>query len=198
MPAYGEALVEQAEREPRLVALDADLRLDTGLVAFRERFPDRFFECGIAEQDMVSQAGAMALAGLLPVVPLVRLLPLDAAERADLQQRDRALEGDLRRLARRARPGRARALAPVGARHLRARRRCPGMALIEPFSRGARCGRRVDWAVHRRAGLGLPAPRQRAVGARLRPARRSTSSSPGRGTVLRPAGRRALRRRRAR
>ena len=64
--AYSEALVAEAEREPRLVALDADLRLDTGLVAFRERFPDRFFECGIAEQDMVSQAGAMALAGLIP------------------------------------------------------------------------------------------------------------------------------------
>ena len=41
--------------------------LDTGLVPFRERFPERFVECGIAEQDMVSQAGAMALAGLLPV-----------------------------------------------------------------------------------------------------------------------------------
>ena len=67
MPAYGEALIAAAEREPRLVALDADLRLDTGLVAFRERFPERFFECGIAEQDMVSQAGAMALAGLIPV-----------------------------------------------------------------------------------------------------------------------------------
>jgi len=65
--AYGRELVELAEREPRLVALDADLRLDCGLVAFRERYPERFFECGIAEQDMVSQAGAMALAGLLPV-----------------------------------------------------------------------------------------------------------------------------------
>ena len=97
VPTYGEALVEQAEREPRLVALDADLRLDCGLVEFRERFPERFFECGIAEQDMVSQAGAMALAGLLPAVPLVRLLPLHAPERADLQQRDRGDEGDLRR-----------------------------------------------------------------------------------------------------
>lgn len=66
--AYGRALCELAEREPRLVALDADLRLDTGLVELRERFPERFFECGIAEQDMVSQAGAMALAGLLPAV----------------------------------------------------------------------------------------------------------------------------------
>lgn len=65
--AYGAALVAEAEREERLVALDADLRLDTGLVDFQQRFPSRFFECGIAEQDMVSQAGAMALAGMLPV-----------------------------------------------------------------------------------------------------------------------------------
>src|SRR6185437_9503149 len=67
VPAYGEALLAAAEQEPRLIALDADLRLDTGLVAFRERFPGRFVECGIAEQDMVSQAGAMALAGVIPV-----------------------------------------------------------------------------------------------------------------------------------
>ena len=65
--AYGQALVREAEHDPRVVALDADLVLDTGLVPFRERFPERFVECGIAEQDMVSQAGAMALAGLLPV-----------------------------------------------------------------------------------------------------------------------------------
>ena len=51
-----------------LVALDADLILDTGLIPFRERFPERFIECGIAEQDMVSMAGAMALKGALPVV----------------------------------------------------------------------------------------------------------------------------------
>ena len=66
--AYADALVAEAEHEPRLVALDADLMLDTGLIPFRKRFPDRFFECGIAEQDMVSQAGAMALGGLLPAV----------------------------------------------------------------------------------------------------------------------------------
>lgn len=66
--AYSKALVEQAERNPRIVALDADLVLDCGLTPFRERFPERFVECGIAEQDMVSQAGGMALRGLLPVV----------------------------------------------------------------------------------------------------------------------------------
>ena len=66
--AYGDALVEAAERraEPRRARRRPAARLR--LVEFRERFPDRFFECGIAEQDMVSQAGAMALAGLLPVV----------------------------------------------------------------------------------------------------------------------------------
>ena len=66
--AYGQALVEQAERNEGIVALDADLVLDTGLIPFRDRFPNRFVECGIAEQDMVSQAGGMALTGLLPVV----------------------------------------------------------------------------------------------------------------------------------
>jgi transketolase len=68
IPAYSRALLTEAERNPRLVALDADLELDCGLIAFRERFPDRYVECGIAEQDMVSQAGGMALRGLLPVV----------------------------------------------------------------------------------------------------------------------------------
>lgn len=68
IPAYTEALLALAEKHPNLVALDADLILDTGLIPFRERFPRRFFECGIAEQDMVSMAGGMALGGLLPVV----------------------------------------------------------------------------------------------------------------------------------
>jgi transketolase len=68
IPAYGEAIVDLARVNSRVVALDADLVLDTGLIPFKSEFPDRFIECGIAEQDMVSQAGTMALAGLLPVV----------------------------------------------------------------------------------------------------------------------------------
>lgn len=66
--AYSDALLEQACANDRIVALDADLVLDTGLIPFQQQFPDRFVECGIAEQDMVSQAGGMALQGLLPVV----------------------------------------------------------------------------------------------------------------------------------
>ena len=68
IPAYTKALLEQAEKHPNLVALDADLILDTGLIPFRDQYPKRFIECGIAEQDMVSIAGGMALKGLLPIV----------------------------------------------------------------------------------------------------------------------------------
>jgi transketolase len=66
--AYSRALVDHAARNPRIVVFDADLALDTGLLPFEAEYPDRFVECGIAEQDMVSQAGGAALKGLLPVV----------------------------------------------------------------------------------------------------------------------------------
>ncbi len=66
--AFGEALVDLAERRPDLVVLDADLSADCRLRAFEQRFPDRFIENGIAEQDMVSTAGGLALQGLLPIV----------------------------------------------------------------------------------------------------------------------------------
>lgn len=68
IPAYSEALIENARKNSKIVALDADLVLDTGLVPFQKEFPGRFLECGIAEQDMVSQAGGIALQGLLPIV----------------------------------------------------------------------------------------------------------------------------------
>lgn len=68
IPAYTEALLKLARTDKRIVALDADLVLDTGLIPFKQEFPARFVECGIAEQDMVSRAGAMALKGLTPIV----------------------------------------------------------------------------------------------------------------------------------
>lgn len=66
--AYGQALAELGEEVPEMVVLDADLSADCRLRSFENRFPDRFIECGIAEQDMVSMAGGMARNGLLPVV----------------------------------------------------------------------------------------------------------------------------------
>src|SRR5688500_12869152 len=66
--AYERALVAAGERHPRLMALDADLIKDCGLLSFARRFPERFVECGIAEQDMVSMAAGMARRGALPIV----------------------------------------------------------------------------------------------------------------------------------
>lgn len=64
---YGKALVAQARRHPQLLVLDADLVKDCGLLEFAAAFPDRFVECGIAEQDMASMASGMARRGALPV-----------------------------------------------------------------------------------------------------------------------------------
>lgn len=66
--AYGEELVKIARERKDIVGLDADLVLDTGLLPFKKEFPARYIECGIAEQDMVSIAGGLALKGALPIV----------------------------------------------------------------------------------------------------------------------------------
>lgn len=66
--AYSNALLNEAKEHAEIVALDADLILDTGLIPFKKEYPERFIECGIAEQDMVSRAGTIALNNLLPVV----------------------------------------------------------------------------------------------------------------------------------
>jgi transketolase len=65
--AYGRALIRQADRHPHLVVLDADLIKDCGLLEFAAKYPQRFVECGIAEQDMASMACGMARRGALPV-----------------------------------------------------------------------------------------------------------------------------------
>ena len=66
--AYERALLAQAEKRKDLLVLDADLVKDCGLVSFSKKYPERFVECGIAEQDMVSMAAGMARRGALPIV----------------------------------------------------------------------------------------------------------------------------------
>jgi transketolase len=65
---YGDALVDLGGTNDRLVVLDADLASDCRVRGFELAFPDRFVECGIAEQDMVSTAAGLARHGYLPVV----------------------------------------------------------------------------------------------------------------------------------
>jgi len=64
--AYGEALAALGERYPQIVALDADLSKSTMTVTFAKKFPDRFFQMGIAESDMVDTAAGLATCGKLP------------------------------------------------------------------------------------------------------------------------------------
>jgi transketolase len=64
--AYGEALVEAGKTNKNIVVLEADLSKSTMSVLFKEAFPDRFFEMGIAEQDMTSVAAGFALTGKIP------------------------------------------------------------------------------------------------------------------------------------
>ena len=65
--AYGEELVRLGAEREDLVVLDADLASDCRVRAFELEYPERFVECGIAEQDMVSTAAGLARHGLLPV-----------------------------------------------------------------------------------------------------------------------------------
>ena len=64
--AYGEALVELAEKYPQLVVLDADLSGATMTKNFSKTYPDRFFNCGIAEANMTDIAAGMSTCGLKP------------------------------------------------------------------------------------------------------------------------------------
>jgi transketolase len=65
---YGDELVRLGAEREDLVVLDADLASDCRVRAFELAYPERFVECGIAEQDMVSTAAGLARHGLLPVV----------------------------------------------------------------------------------------------------------------------------------
>jgi transketolase len=66
--AYGLSLVELGKRDKNVVALEADLGKSTRTILFQESFPDRYFEMGIAEQNMASTAAGFALTGKIPFI----------------------------------------------------------------------------------------------------------------------------------
>ena len=63
---FGEALVELGDKNPDIVVLTADLADSTRVKDFAEKFPDRFYQVGVAEQGLVTIAAGMALAGKIP------------------------------------------------------------------------------------------------------------------------------------
>ena len=82
--AFTECLVKLGEEHPELVAITAAMPDSTGLLPFRERFPDRCFDVGIAEQHAVTAAAGMAMAGLRPVVAIYSTFATRAFDQVNL------------------------------------------------------------------------------------------------------------------
>jgi len=64
--AFGEALVEVAKKEKKVIALTADLETSTRLELFHQTFPERFFQVGVAEQNLIGISAGLAMQGFIP------------------------------------------------------------------------------------------------------------------------------------
>ena len=82
--AFTETLIKLAEEHPELVAVTAAMPDSTGLLPFRERFPDRTYDVGIAEQHAVTAAAGMAMGGLRPVVAVYSTFMTRAFDQVNL------------------------------------------------------------------------------------------------------------------
>ncbi len=67
---FGDAMIELAQKDPRIVAVSAAMPIGTGLTEFAGRYPERFFDVGIAEEHALTMAAGMAASGMKPVVAL--------------------------------------------------------------------------------------------------------------------------------
>jgi transketolase len=88
--AYGAALVALGDADDRIVSLDADVSNSTFSEYFGEKHPDRFFECKIAEQNMVSTAAGLSAAGKIPFASSFGKFIARATDQIDLASISRA------------------------------------------------------------------------------------------------------------
>jgi 1-deoxy-D-xylulose-5-phosphate synthase len=82
--AFSESLIALADRDERIVAITAAMAGPTGLLDFQTKFPDRFFDVGIAEQHAVTAAAGMAMGGLKPVIAVYSTFFSRAFDQANL------------------------------------------------------------------------------------------------------------------
>ena len=181
--AYGEALLELGAERDDLVVLDADLASDCRTRAFELAFPERFVECGIAEQDMVSTAAGMARHGLLPIVNSFASF---LASRANEQIYNQASEGSKVVYALHyaglipAGPGKSH----QSVRDISLLAALPNFAIVQPGSREEARGL-LRWAV---AAAGESVALRLAIGPSPRRIELPAQPAEGRGSVLRDGG----------
>ena len=82
--AFSDAILAEGEQRPELVAITAAMPDSTGLLPFGNRFPERMFDVGIAEQHAVTSAAGMAMGGLRPVVALYATFLTRAIDQVNL------------------------------------------------------------------------------------------------------------------
>ena len=121
--AFTEAIIKEAEHRPEVVAITAAMPDSTGLLPFKERFPDRFFDVGIAEQHAVTAAAGMAMGGLRPVVAVYSTFLTRAFDQVNLDVGPARAAG--------------RVLPRPGRHHRRRRRQPPRRARHGPAVQGA-------------------------------------------------------------
>ena len=68
--AFGKTLAQLGSLNEKIVVMDADLACSTQTKMFEDKFPDRFFDSGIAEQDMVATAAGLASEGKIPFIAI--------------------------------------------------------------------------------------------------------------------------------
>jgi transketolase len=78
--AFGQKLVELGEKNRRVIVLDADVGDSTKTALFRERFPSRFVNVGISEQDMIGIAAGLSIEGFIPIAAAFSMFVLKAWE----------------------------------------------------------------------------------------------------------------------
>ncbi len=179
--AYGDELVKLAAAHEHLVVLDADLASDCRVRAFELAYPERFLECGIAEQDMVSTAAGLARQGLLPVVNSFASF---LASRANEQIYNQASEG-----ARVIYVLHYAGLVPAGPgkshqsiRDISLLGALPNVAVVQPAS-SEQARALLRWAVEEAAeNVAI----RLAIGPSPRRIELPEEVSPGRGAILRP------------
>ena len=85
--SYGKALVELGGEHSNLVVLDADLAAATKTGMFRKAFPDRHFDCGIAEENMIAVAAGLSTMGLVPFASSFAMFAAVLAEKCPTAMR---------------------------------------------------------------------------------------------------------------